>query len=76
MSSNLCRLKIHFMKSEVFVVGGDNNIVEFCADMFGCQDGTLPMKYLGVIISSTALKNSDWDFLDGKMIKKLDALGW
>jgi hypothetical protein len=31
------------------------------------------MKYLGVPISSLSLKNSDWDFVDGRMINKLDA---
>jgi hypothetical protein len=31
------------------------------------------MKYLGVPISSVSLKNSDWDFVDGRMINKLDA---
>jgi hypothetical protein len=66
-------LKINFLKSKIFTIGGDNEIASFYADMFGCQVGSLPMKYLGVPISSTSLKNSDWDFLDPKMIKKLDA---
>jgi hypothetical protein len=66
-------LKNNFLKSEIFTIGSDNEIASFYADMFGCQVGSLPMKYLGVPISSTSLKNSDWDFLDPKMIKKLDA---
>jgi hypothetical protein len=66
-------LKISFMKSEVFMIGGDNQIAEFYSDMFGCQVGSLPMKYLGVPISFVSLKNSDWDFVDGRMINKLDA---
>jgi hypothetical protein len=31
------------------------------------------MMYLGVPVSYTSLKTSDWDFLDMKMIEKLDA---
>ncbi|XP_048552830.1 uncharacterized protein LOC125533101 [Triticum urartu] len=66
-------LKINFEKSEVFNIRGDNDIDLVHADMFGCQVGTLPMKYLGVPVTYSALKNADLDFLDGKMIKKLDA---
>ena len=43
------------------------------ADLFGCQIGHFPMKYLGVPVTYSTLKNADLDFLDGKMIKKLDA---
>jgi hypothetical protein len=31
------------------------------------------MKYLGVPVTFSQLKNVDWDFLDAKMLKKLDA---
>jgi hypothetical protein len=41
--------------------------------MLNCQVGNLPMKYLGVSLTSSNLKNIDWDFLDAKMTKKLDA---
>ena len=40
-------LKINFLKSEVFYVGGDNEIIKFYADMFNSKAGTLPLKYLG-----------------------------
>jgi hypothetical protein len=65
-------LKINFEKSEIFTIGGDNNMDTFYSDLFGCQVGSLPMKYLGVPISSVALKTSDWDYVDGKLVKKLD----
>lgn len=65
-------LKINFLKSEVFIVGGDNNIASFYSDLFNCQVGSLPMKYLGVPVTFSNLKNVDWDFLDAKIIKKLD----
>ena len=41
-------LKINYMKSEVFLVGGDNDIATLYSNMFGCQVGKLPLKYLGV----------------------------
>ena len=66
-------LKINFEKSEIFSIGGDNDTDLVYANMFGCQVGTLPMKYLGVPVTYSTLKNADLDFLDGKMIKKLDA---
>jgi hypothetical protein len=66
-------LKVKFMKSEIFTIGGDNEIVRFYSGMFGCQVGTLPMKYSGVPISSVALNTSDWDYVDDKLIRKFDA---
>ena len=64
-------LKINFDKSEVFTIGGDNNIDQLYAEMFGCQVGKLPMKYLGVPVTYSSLKTVDWDFLDAKLIKRL-----
>lgn len=55
------------------MIGGDNNTAAFYSDLFGCQVGTLPMKYLGVPVSFPALKNKDWDFLDAKFLKRLEA---
>jgi hypothetical protein len=47
-------LKINFMKSQNFVIGGYNDTA-----LFSCQVGTLPKRYLGVPISSVALKTSN-----------------
>jgi hypothetical protein len=66
-------LKINFLKSEIFVIGGDNTVEEFYSDLFCCQVGRLPLKYLGVPVTFSTLKNIDWDFVDAKMVKKLDA---
>jgi hypothetical protein len=54
-------------------LGGDNDIDYIYAEMFGCQVGTLPMKYLGVPVTYAALRNIDLDFLDAKLIKRLDS---
>jgi hypothetical protein len=69
-------LKINYQKSEIFLIGGDNDIASFYADMFGCQIGNLPMKYLGVPVSFRCLKNSDLDFVESKFIKKTRCLDW
>lgn len=66
-------LTINYLKSEVFTIGGDNDVAGFYVDMFGCQVGSLPMKYLGVPVTFSMLKNIDWDFLDAKLIKRLYA---
>jgi hypothetical protein len=67
-------LKINnYVKSEVFLVGGDNDIANFYSNMFGCHVGKLPLKYLGIPVSSRVLKNFDWDFIDAKLIEKPDS---
>jgi hypothetical protein len=72
----MSRLKINFMKSEIFTIGGDNDIDDFYSHMFGCQVGTLPMKYLGVPISSVSLKTSDWDYVWMANSLKILTPGW
>ena len=62
-------LKINFDKSEIIIIGGDNETNMAYADMFGCQVGSLPMKYLGTPISYSTLKNVELEFLDAKMVK-------
>jgi hypothetical protein len=43
-------MKINYHKSEAMVIGGDRNDNERVADIFNCNIGVLPMKYLGVPI--------------------------
>jgi hypothetical protein len=67
-------LKIIFMKSEIFTINVDNEVTKFYSDLFNCQVGQLPMKYLGMPVTFAKLKKKiDWDFLDAKMLKKLDS---
>jgi hypothetical protein len=65
-------LKIKFEKSELLLIAGDNLIAESFADLFNCQIGPFPIKYLGVPISASRLKVSDWNRLEEKLGKKLD----
>uniref|UniRef100_A0A8I6WDK1 Reverse transcriptase domain-containing protein n=1 Tax=Hordeum vulgare subsp. vulgare TaxID=112509 RepID=A0A8I6WDK1_HORVV len=62
-------LKANYQKSEIFTVGGDENVIKTYTDMFNCDIGKFPIKYLGMPVSYTALKNSDWDFIVEKYMK-------
>jgi len=41
-------LKINFAKSEIIMINGDNDKHLVYADLFNCQTGMFPIKYLGV----------------------------
>jgi hypothetical protein len=53
-------LKINFSKSEVIVINGDNDKNSQIADLFNCQVGAFPIKYLGVPVSPSRLHVKDW----------------
>jgi hypothetical protein len=56
-----------------FLVGGDNTIVDYYSSLFGCHVGSRPIKYLGVPVTHRTLRDSNFDPLNNKFIKKLDA---
>jgi hypothetical protein len=62
-------LKINFDKSEVILIGGDNIVASMYADIFNCQVGIFPIKYLGVPISPSRLCVIDWARLEEKMTR-------
>jgi len=53
-------LKINFGKSEVILVNGDNDTQILYADLFNCQAGLFPIKYLGVPVGPGRLHIKDW----------------
>ena len=61
-------LKINFLKSEIFSVGADDDTVRKYSEMFNCDIGSFPIKYLGVPVSYTGLKSCDWMFVDDKFV--------
>jgi hypothetical protein len=67
-------LKINFLKSEIMMVLHDDEKKMIYSDIFGCQLGDWPIKYLGVPVCGTRLRVSDVDYLSDKLMKKLD--GW
>jgi hypothetical protein len=68
----ISRLKINFEKSEILLIGGDNNLAVEYAEIFNCQIGMLPLRYMGVPIYARRLRVVDWAKLEEKSAKKLD----
>jgi hypothetical protein len=56
----LSGLKINFHKSELFTFGETKNKVVEYVELFGCKEGALPFKYLGIPMSHRKLLNKDW----------------
>ena len=48
MHELMAGLKINFHKSEIMVLNDEENWTTFYAEMFNCQIGNFPIKYLGV----------------------------
>ena len=55
----LSGLKINFHKSEIFCFGKANDEVDMYKQIFGCDAGSFPFKYLGIPIHFRKLRNSD-----------------
>jgi hypothetical protein len=68
----LSGLKINFEKSEILSIGGDNEVGISFAEIFNCQIGLFPIKYLGVPISAKRLRVIGWVQLEEKLGKNLD----
>jgi hypothetical protein len=68
----LTGLKINYHKSEVFVFGVQQEEKEHLANMLNCVLGEMPMKYLGIPISSKHLNINAFSFLSQKLLKRLD----
>ena len=66
-------LKINFDKSEVTMIHGDDSRQLVFAEIFNCQTGSFPIKYLGVPVSPGRLHVKDWLSLEEKILKKLSA---
>jgi len=64
-------LKINFAKSEVIIINGDADKCLQFAELFNCQIGCFPIKYLGVPVSPGRLHVKDWMPLMEKNEKKL-----
>ena len=56
-------LKVNYQKSEIFIVGGDESTVKYYAELFNCDVGSFPIKYLGMPVSYSTLRDSDWEFI-------------
>ena len=66
-------LKVHVGKSEIAPVGEVNNLVAL-ASILQCRVGSLPMKFLGMLLGTSFKTASIWNPILEKMQKKLS--GW
>ena len=56
----LSGLKINFHKSEIFCFGEAKNYENHYIELFGCNSGNFPIRYLGIPIRYRKLSNNDW----------------
>jgi hypothetical protein len=69
---NMLGLKINFDKSEATMTGVTADEQRRVANMLNCKLGKLPMKYLGLPVSSKLLRVADWEFLPEKVGHRVD----
>jgi hypothetical protein len=67
-------LKINFEKSEVLMILEDDTKQKFYAELFNCQRGSWPIKYLGTPVCARRTSVSEMRFLGEKTKKKMS--GW
>lgn len=65
-------LKINFNKSEVLMINDEESWGQTYVEIFNCQIGSFPIKYLGVPVSPSRLHICDWLPLVEKSNKRLD----
>jgi hypothetical protein len=65
-------MKINYHKSEVYVIGGDNQLKGEIAARFNCKLGSLPMCYLGIPLHTKKLRKQDLQMVNEKMSKRTD----
>jgi hypothetical protein len=63
-------LKINFEKSEVMMVVQDDIKIQCYSNLFNCQEGTWPIKYLGTPICAIRPTFAEMRFLGDKTKKK------
>jgi hypothetical protein len=69
----LLGLKINFYKSYFFCFGGTEELREHYSNIFGCQGGSYPFRYLGIYMHFRKLSNNDWKMLGQELRKKLSS---
>jgi hypothetical protein len=68
---NLSGLKINYQKSEVYVLGCSEGETARVAQMFNCNIGQLPIKYLGVMVHNRHMTVSELNYVAAKVEKRI-----
>ena len=66
----LSRLKINFHKSEIFCYGAAKEMEDIYTDLFGCNAGEYPFRYLGIPMHHRQLLNLEWSKVEEHFGKK------
>ena len=69
----LSGLKINFHKSELFCYGEAKEHMEQYSQIFRCEIGNLPFRYLGIPMNHKRLNNKDWKMVEDRFQKKLSS---
>ena len=67
----LSGLKINFHKSESFCFDEAQDAVAQYAEIFGCEQGQFPIKYLGIPIHYRRLTNAEWKHVEEGLQKRI-----
>ena len=68
----LLGVKINFHKSELFCYGAAKNNQNEYAQIFGCNAGSFPFRYLGIPMHHRELMNKDWKHVEERFPKRLN----
>ena len=66
----LSRMKINLSKSEIFPVGGRENVEALTAEL-GCKAGPLPTTYLGLSLRTPHRSVGMWDLIEERFRRRL-----
>lgn len=67
----LSGLKINFHKSEIFCFGKAKEYEVSYSQLFGCDIGKYPFRYLGLPMHFRKLNNKDWKMIEERIEKRL-----
>jgi hypothetical protein len=70
---NMSELKINYYKSEVTVIGANEEESADIANMLNYRVGSFPMKYLGILVSTSKLYAANLMYVGLKVEKRLPA---
>jgi hypothetical protein len=69
----LSGLKINFHKSELFCYGEAKEMKGQYTELFGCDLGKYPFRYLRIPMQHKRISNADWKIIEEKIEKKLSS---
>ena len=64
-------MKINYEKSEIFSIGLDEEEILLATNILGCKVGSLPMRYLGMPVSSAKISKTQLGYVSDKIEKRL-----